>query len=93
MDAVAEAQLLAGLAGDVEAVGVREAGRVAVDGWEGDRHGLAGFDRPPGEGHVGPGDPDRADVRDAEVAHQLLDRGLGDAGIGAYEVRLLGAAQ
>ena len=92
VDAVAEGQVTAGLAVDVQGVGVLEALRVAVGGQQRDDDGRSLADRLAAELDVLRGVAVE-DVGDGQVAHELLD-GVGhQVRVGAQLGQLLGVLQ
>ena len=80
---VAEAELLAGIAGEVELVGFGVGGRIPVRGRQVDDDALAGADGLAADLDVLDGHPALAVLDDRQVAHQLFG-GVGD------ELRVVG---
>ncbi len=86
MAAIAEAELLTGVAGEIQLVGLRVGGRIPVRGSEIDDDALTGADRLAADLDVLDGHPALAVLDDRQVAHQLFD-GVGD------ELRVVGIAK
>src|SRR5437867_3389952 len=73
MAAIAEAQLLAGVAAEIQLVGLRVRGLIPVRGGEVDDDALAGADGLTADLDVLGGHPALAVLNDRQVAHQLFD--------------------
>lgn len=81
MDAVAVAEVLVVPAGEIEGVGVVEAGRVAVGRREDDEDGVAGGDVLPAEGEGLGREAPGGEFDGAVVAEEFLDAGFEQRGL------------